>query len=325
MANFAVDSGGGEALSDGFFMSGFSGWAKAVVVLGVAAALPPRAARAESVLAQLSAPSARPGQRSYGRLYQFPDTVRDYSDSRLYGYSFREELRSGAVRALEIWNLRSRGAYLMATDLFANGRLSTMAHTVLMVFPRRRDAGEDMYRLSETTGGEILVEAPDGTVLLVDGATGAVRPNRDFALGPLGRPGTPPLLRHAGIHLELHAVGRSPFLRRTRVTVSDAAGERCLLSTDELFLFGSKPESDAFRFDDDGQLFAFLTKRCPMLAIPRAADAAPSLGRAAASAGAGEPPLLVPAAHQPSGGGGKGGSWLGSGDTLPLLWQLFWH
>lgn len=252
-------------------------------------------ARADDVLSRISIPNRRLPQRYYGQMYQFPASVRDYSDRNLVGYSFREELASGAVRELEIARLRSPGAYLIATDLFANGRFSTMSHTVLMVFPRSALPGTDFYRLAEDPSGDVRVTAPDGSTLLVDGRTGQVKPTPDFFLAPLGAPGTPPGLHHRGFHLRIHAVGKSPFLRGTPVAVVKPGEPACRLATDDLFLYDHGPESDIFRFASDEELFTYLAVRC------QAAERSPTLQQAMAAAPAGAPlaedpvPILIPA------------------------------
>jgi hypothetical protein len=175
----------------------------------------------------------------------------------------------------------------MATGLFANGLFSTMSHTVLMVFPRRPVGRSDPYALRETTSGDIELLAPDGSTILVDGGTGAVLATSTFSVAPIGAPGTPPGLQHRGLHLEIHSVGRSPFLRGTPVRVADAFRSACTLSTDDLFLFGNGPESDVFRFDDDRGFFALVDDRCPNVRLPN--------GWQTASVDA--DPAMVPPAH----------------------------
>jgi len=235
-------------------------------VLGVTLSAGP--ALAGNVLAEISVRDGARPNAYHGELFVFPANVREYSDATFYGYNFRHELTSGAVRELEIDRAHSRGAYLMATDLFSNGRLSTMSHTVMMVFPRDGTLGPELYQLSREPSGDLLIRAPDGSTLLLDGVTRAVKPTAQFSLAPLGRPGTPPSLHHRGLHLEIRAVGKSPFLHGTRVTVVDAAGRSCALSTDEIFAYGRGPESDVFRFESDGPFFGYLRGRCPELALP---------------------------------------------------------
>lgn len=282
-------------------------------------------AGAENILAQISVPSRHLPHRYYGQVYQFPESVRDYTDQSLFGYSFRQDLPNGAVRELQIGRLHSRGAYLLATDLFANGRFSTMSHTVLMTFPRI-PVTAPIYRLEEDLSGDLRVTVPDGSVLLIDGRTGALLPTRDFALAPQGKPGTPPDLRYRGFHLRIHSTGRNPFLRGNPVTVADASGWTCRLSTEDVFRYESGPESDVFRFDEDTDLFSYLSRRCPSLRLPwpaRRFDGEQSLATAApvpillpASASSGVTPIrrngLEPSPH-------------GGGGALPFLWNLFSH
>ncbi|MGH7897379.1 MAG: hypothetical protein ACREQQ_05465 [Candidatus Binatia bacterium] len=234
------------------------------IVLAIATAT-----HAGNVLAEISVRhDARPGAY-HGELFMFPEDVREYSNATFYGYNFRHELPGGVVRALEIDRAHTPGAYLMATDLFANGRLSTMSHTVLMVFPRAAAPGADLYRLHRERSGDLRIRAPDGANLYIDGASGAVKPSADFSLAPLGSPGTPPRLRHRGLHLEIRAVGKSPFLRNTKATFVDAVGRSCTLTTDEIFTYKKgKPESDVFRFESDPPFFGYLRGRCPGLTLP---------------------------------------------------------
>jgi len=234
--------------------------------LAVGMSLAAAGAEAGDVLAEISVRNPRPGSY-HGEMFVFPENVRDYSVNRFYGWSFRHELRDGAVRLLEVARARTRGAYLMATDLFSDGHFSTMSHTVLMVFPRSPLGRTDLYALSEEGSGHLRLLAPDGSALLVDGTNGAVLPSGDFVLGPQGPPGTPPDLRHRGLHLVIHSVGKSPFLRGTPVRMIDAGGGSCSLVTDEVFAFGAGPESDVFRFDSDAQLFQYLDRRCPSLEL----------------------------------------------------------
>ncbi len=281
-------------------------------------------AGAEKILAQISVPSHHFRDRYYDQVYQFPATIRDYSEQSLFGYSFREELPNGAVRELEIGQLRSRGAYLLATDLFANGRFSTMSHTVLMVFPRAVAPGTNLYQLSEDAFGDLRITAPDGSALRIDGRTRALRSTRDFALASQGPPGTPPGLRHRGLHLEIHSTGRNPFLRGTRATFVDGNGWTCQLTTDELFRYNGGLESDVFRFEEDSDFFAYLSARCPGLRLPRPAR---DLLKALPVAADDSVPILIPAS---SGASLASASDRTSepprsepGGTLPFLWKLF--
>jgi hypothetical protein len=212
--------------------------------------------------------------------------VSDYSSHSFYGWSFRNELESGAVRLLEVSRARTPGAYLLATDLFANGRFSTMSHTVLMVFPRIPAGRTDLYALREDGLGHLQLLAPDGSIVLIDGETSAVLPTATFALAPLGPAGTPPGLRHRGLHLEIHSVGKSPFLRGTPVRVADPFGAACSLATDDVFLYGDGPESDVFRFDGDASFFEFLERRCPELRLPAAERRVVSVASAAPASAA---------------------------------------
>lgn len=283
-----------------------------------------RMARAENILAQISVPSHHLPHRYYGQVYQFPDSVRDYTEDSLFGYSFREDLPSGAVRELQIGRLRSRGAYLLATDLFANGRFSTMSHTVLMIFPRFAANGRELYQVAEDISGDLRITAPDGSILLIDGRTGALRPTRDFFIAPQGAPGTPPGFRHRGLHLEIHSTGRNPFLRGTPVTIVDGVGWTCRLSTDELFRYASGPESDVFRFDEDAAFFAYLSGRCAGLHLPLPAR---GLARVQAVATEEHVPILIPASGSPQAALHSGNRLPPAGSqasgTVPFLWKLF--
>lgn len=225
-------------------------------------------ARGGDVLSEISVRNTVRPSTFHDEVFVFPGDVRDYSRERFYGWSFRHRLPNGATRVLEVSRARSSGAYLTATDLFENGLFSTMSHTVLMVFPRRPVGRSELYALHETAGGDLELRAPDGSTILVDGGSGAVLPTSTFSVAPIGLPGTPPGLRHRGLHLEIHSVGRSPFLRDTPVHIADAFGGSCALSTDELFLFGKGPESDVFRFVADRALFEFLDDRCPNVRLP---------------------------------------------------------
>ena len=220
------------------------------------------------VIAEISVRNRVRPSTFHGEVFMFPGDVRDYSPRNFYGWSFRHEQPSGASRILEVARARTAGAYLFATDLFANGLFSTMSHTVLMVFPRSPVGRRYLYALREDNRGNLELLAPDGSTILVDGASGAVLPTATFAMAPLGATGTPPGLRHEGLHLEIHSVGKSPFLRNTRVRISDRFGASCRLATDELFVFGKGAESDVFRFETDPPFFRFLEDRCPEIRLP---------------------------------------------------------
>lgn len=243
-------------------------FARRVIRVGVVALTVASESAASTIVTQVSLPSRRFPHRYYEAKFQFPEGIREFSDRTLVGYSFRQDLKNGGVRELEISHFHSPGAYLMVTDLFPNGRFSTMSHVVMMVFPRGPSGRKDPYTVSEDPSGDMRIVAPDGGNLLVDVETGAVRATRDFYLAPQGAPGSLPGFRHRGFHLEITAVGKNPFLRGTPVTVRDATGETCRLSTGELFRYGRKPESDVFRFDTDAEFFSYLSNRCPALETP---------------------------------------------------------
>ena len=264
-------------------------------VVSVVAAAAPRVL-AGDVLSEISVRNTVRPSTFHDEVFAFPGDVRDYSRASFYGWSFRHRLASGATRVLEVSRARTSGAYLLATDLFENGRFSTMSHTVLMVFPRRPLGRSELYALRESATGNLELLAPDGSTILVEEGSGAVLPTATFSVAPLGVPGTPPGLNHRGLHLEIHSVGRSPFLRATPVRIADPFGGSCTLSTDDLFLFGKGPESDVFRFDGDRAFFQFLDDRCPRIRLPAdwqsaSADVvspiAPSAGRVTVRSDAG--------------------------------------
>lgn len=223
-------------------------------------------AQAGDVLAEISVRGTERTSALHGEMFVFPESVRDYSPTAFHGWTFRQQLGRDRVRVLEVARVTSPGAYIMATDLFADGHFSTMSHTVLMVFPR--DSTEP-YALRENASGILNLTAPNGAVLRIDGHTGAVLESDDFSLAPQGASGTPPRLHHRGLRLEITAVGKSPFLRRTPARFVDAAGTVCQMTVGDLFRFGSKPEADVFRFDSDLELFGYLANRCPDIVIPR--------------------------------------------------------
>ena len=264
----------------------------AAIALAVGVSLGATAARAGDVLAEISVRNRQPASY-HGEMFVFPESVRDYTPASFYGWSFRNRLKSGGMRQVEVARARSRGAYLMVTDLFPDGHFSTMSHTVLMVFPRTPVGRAELYALSEDRPGILHLHTPNGSSLFFDGASSALLPSDDFTLGPQGSPGTPPDFRHRGLHLLIHSVGKSPFLRRTPVRAVDGAGHSCTLATDEIFAYGPGPESDVFRFDSDAQFFGYLEARCPSLAL------APGEWRTAALASDAPAPLLVPVATIP--------------------------
>lgn len=239
------------------------------------------------LLSQISVRHAHAPERVYGEVHRFPEGTRDYSPATLDGWSFRHELPGGAVREVQIARIGSASPYLIATDLFANGRFSTMSHTVLFLFPRTE---RETWRVLEHPSGDVHVGAPDGTTLVIDGRSGALRANDDFRLAPIGAAGTPPRLWHRGFHVRIESVGRSPFLRGTIARVEHPDGTICRLRTDEIFRYEDGPESDRLRFDTDDAFFSYLAGRCPGFAPAR-----PLLQEASAP----EPPeagILVPVA-----------------------------
>ena len=208
----------------------------------------------------------------YGRIHLFraASSARDYSDQSLFGYSFRERLGEVATRTVEAGRVHTPGAYLMVTDLFADGHLSTMSHTVLFAFPRIAPAGADLYDVVDETDGDFRLRGPAGSFLLFDGRSGGLRRQSGFVIASQGDSGAP-RVGFRGLHLRLEAVGSNPFLRDRPATAVDALGQQCSLSTSELFQYDSRRESDVLRFADDADLFAFLRERCPALAVPQAA------------------------------------------------------
>ncbi|MGH7822278.1 MAG: hypothetical protein ACREQ9_21155, partial [Candidatus Binatia bacterium] len=210
----------------------------------------------------------------YGRIHLFreDDFHRDYSDRSLFGYSFRHELGDGAVRHFHTGRVQTHGAYLMVTDLFPNGRISTMSHTVVLVFPRD-PAGKYLYAVVEEPSGDFRLRGPHGSSLLFDPRNGALRQARGFVIGPLGSVGVPPRVAFRGLHVVVQSVGANPFLRGRAARVIDARGSECALTTSDLFLYpGKRRESDMFRFASDREFFSFLERRCPWLDLPRPAE-----------------------------------------------------
>jgi len=261
----------------------------AAVTLLVGVSLGATSVRAGDVLAEISVRNVGRPSTYHGETFVFPENVRDYTPTSFYGWSFRNRLKSGGMRQLEVARARTRGAYLMVTDLFPDGHFSTMSHTVLMVFPRNPTGRSELYALSEDRPGVLHLHTPNGSSLFFDGATSALLPSVDYTLAPQGIPGTPPDFRHRGLHLVIHSVGKSPFLRRTPVRAVDGAGRSCTLATDEIFAYGAGPESDVFRFDSDAQFFRYLAVRCPDLHLT------PGNWRTAAVVTDGPAPILVPA------------------------------
>src|ERR1051325_10620808 len=104
---------------------------RAVVLAAIASALP---AFAGDVISEISGRNRLRPSTFHDEVFVFPENVRDYSPTSFYGWSFRHRLPNGATRILEVSRARTSGAYLFATDLFENGRFSTMSHTVLMMF-----------------------------------------------------------------------------------------------------------------------------------------------------------------------------------------------
>jgi hypothetical protein len=233
------------------------------------------------IFAQVSVGSSSGSESFYGRIHLFrEDSVyRDYSKQSLFGYSFRQPLGEAATREFETGRVTTSGAYLAVTDLFADGHLSTMSHTVLFAFPRRppQDGGF-LYDVVEEPGGDFRLRGPAGSFLLFDGRTGALRVEAGFVVSPQGASGTPPQVTYRGFHLRIQAVGSNPFLRDRPATAVDAVGRECELSTSELFSYAGRSESDVLRFKSDGELFAFLRGRCAGLALP---EPAPGVTRVA--------------------------------------------
>ena len=92
----------------------FSRCAKAVVAaLGLAFSLGVKAASAGDVLAEISVRNREHPSTYHGEMFVFPETVREYSRERFYGWSFRHDLRDGAVRLLEVARARTRGCRMV--------------------------------------------------------------------------------------------------------------------------------------------------------------------------------------------------------------------
>ncbi len=213
--------------------------------------------------------------RSYGRLHLFQDdgVSRDYSGKSLFGYVFRQELGGGALRQFETGRVQTHGAYLMVTDLFSNGRLSTMSHTVILAFPRKPPGATYLYDVLEEGRQSFRLRAPNGASLVFDPQTRALRAASGFVIAPPGDTGTAPRVAYQGLHVRIEAVGKNPFLRDLPARVVDARGADCAISTSDLFSYGrQRRESDMFRYATDREFFAFLGNRCPELSLPRPAE-----------------------------------------------------
>ena len=225
------------------------------------------------IFGQVSVRSAAAPDSLYGRIHLFGEsaTLRDYSSQTLFGYSFQQRIGDVATRGFETGRVTTPGAYLMVTDLFDDGHLSTMSHTVVFAFPRRPPAGGDLYDVVEEPSGDFRLRGPSGSALVFDGRTGALRAHAGFVVEPPGDSGTPPRIGYRGLSLRLHAVGSNPFLRDRPATVVDAAGRDCELSTTDVFEYAGRRESDVFRFRDDSEFFSFLRERCGDLVLPQPA------------------------------------------------------
>src|SRR5262249_4353306 len=155
----------------------------------------------------------------------------------LFGFSFRQELAEGAVREFQTGRVQTHGAYLLVTDLFSNGRVSTMSHTVLIVFPREPAASGSLYDVIEDPSRDFRLRRPHGSSLVFDARNGALLGASGFVVEPPGDTGTPPRVRYQGLHVRLQAVGSNPFLRDRVATVVDRRGAECALSTSDLFAY----------------------------------------------------------------------------------------
>jgi hypothetical protein len=226
------------------------------------------------IFGQISVRGAAAHDTYYGRVHLFRDDAvyRDYSGRSLFGQSFRQDLGEGAVREFQTGRVQTQGAYLIVTDLFANGRLSTMSHTVVLAFPRQPPAGGTLYDVVEEPAGGFRLRGPNGSSLLFDGGSGALRQAVGFAVNPPGETGSPPRIWYRGLHVRIQSVGGNPFLRGRAATVVDARGGACGLTTGDLFAYEGRLESDMFRFASDREFFAFLADRCPWLELPRPAE-----------------------------------------------------
>ena len=225
------------------------------------------------IFGQVSVRSTAAPDSLYGRIHLFREsaTLRDYSSRTLFGYSFQQRIGDVATRGFETGRVTTAGAYLMVTDLFDDGHLSTMSHTVIFAFPRRPPAGGDLYDVVEEPSGDFRLRGPSGSALVFDGRTGALRAHAGFVVEPPGDSGTPPRIGYRGLSLRLHATGSNPFLRDRSATVVDAAGRECELSTTDLFEYAGRRESDVFRFREDAEFFSFLRERCGDLVLPQPA------------------------------------------------------
>jgi len=217
------------------------------------------------IFGQVSVASSAARENIYGRIHLFKEDAvyRDYTEASLFGYAFRERLGDTAQREFETGRVATPGAYLVVTDLFADGHLSTMSHTVLFAFPRRPPKGaQSLYDVVEEKNGDFRLLGPAGSALVFDGRTGGLRAAGGFVVAPPGESGTPPRVAYHGLHLRLQAVGSNPFLRDRPATVVDADGRECQLSTSDLFSYAGRRESDVFKF---------LRGRCAGLELPKPA------------------------------------------------------
>ena len=218
------------------------------------------------LLGQVSMRSAHDHDSYYGRVFLFPKDGRDYSDRTLFGYSFRENFAGGGFREFQVGRVQTHGAYLMVTDLFSDGRHSTMGHTVIIPFPR---VNKPAFRVNELGGGDFRLAAPGGAALDFNGRNGHLISTRGFSVLPQGEIGSPPRVAYRGAHVRIQSVGGNPFLKGRGAMVYDGRGGQCALTTTDLFSHRGTNESDMFRFATDNELYAFLNDRCPWLNVPR--------------------------------------------------------
>jgi hypothetical protein len=219
------------------------------------------------LLAQVSVPSASAGDSFYGRVHLIPQDGRDYSPRTLFGYSFRENVPGGGFREFQVGRVQTHGAYLVVTDLYRDGRHSTMGHTVILAFPR---AAGHAFSVRDLGGGSFRMQGPAGSALDFDGRSGRLVGARGFRVAPQGASGTAPRVAFDGFHVKIQSVGGNPFLRGRAATVYDGRGGSCSVTTADLFVNQGTRESDMFRFADDVDLFTFLRGRCPGLHFPQA-------------------------------------------------------
>ena len=219
------------------------------------------------LLAQLSIRSVNDHDSYYGRVFLFPKNGRDYSDRTLFGYNFRHNFSDGGFREFQVGRVQTHGAYLMVTDLYSDGRHSTMGHTVIIPFPRK---SRPAYRVTELGGGAFRLTGPNASRLDFNGRNGQLLAASGFSVLPPGESGSAPRVAFRGPHVRIHSVGGNPFLRGRSATVFDGRGGRCALTTTELFSHRGTNESDMFRFATDNEFYSFLNERCPWLDVPRA-------------------------------------------------------